>query len=227
MRIIRVVDLSVPVGAGTVVYPGDPEPALTVHSTIEHDGFNLLAVEMGSQTGTHVDAPFHFDAATPRIDELPLERFFGPAVVVDATGLPPRGRITWEEHVAPVASRLAPGTIVLLRTDWSAHYGTPTYFENPFLDADAARRVLELGVRTFCIDAINIDETPDDDHPGEGFPVHHLIAEAGGVIGENFRNVAAITWPDPVVSCFPIALEAADGAPVRAVAMELDATGAH
>jgi kynurenine formamidase len=210
MRIIRFVDLSVPVGAGTVVYPGDPEPALTVHSTIEDDGFNLLAVEMGSQTGTHVDAPFHFDAATPRID-----------------GLPPRGRITWAEHVAPVASRLAPGTILLLRTDWSTHYGTPTYFENPFLDADAARRVLELGVRTFCIDAINIDETPDDDHPGEGFPVHHLIAEAGGVIGENFRNVAAITWPDPVVSCFPIALEAADGAPVRAVAMELDPTGAH
>lgn len=227
MRIIRIVDLSVPVGAGTVVYPGDPEPALTVHSTIEDDGFNLLAVEMGSQTGTHVDAPFHFDATTPRIDELPLERFFGPAVVVDATGLPPRGRITWEEHVAPVANRLAPGTILLLRTEWSTHYGTPTYFENPFLDADAARRALELGVRTFCIDAINIDETPDDDHPGEGFPVHHLIAEAGGVIGENFRNLAAITWPDPVVSCFPIALEAADGAPVRAVAMELDPTGAH
>ncbi len=225
MRITRIVDLSAPVGDGTVVYPGDPEPRLTVHSTIDRDGFNLLSVSMGSQTGTHVDAPFHFDARTPRIDELPLERFFGSAVVVDATGLPARGRITWNEHLAPVADRLAPGVIVLLRTDWSTHYGTPTYFENPFLDADAARQILELGVRTICIDAINLDETPDDDHPGEGFPVHHLIAEAGGVIGENFRILAAITWPDPVVSCFPIALEAADGAPVRAVALELGGPG--
>jgi kynurenine formamidase len=220
MRITRLVDLSVPVGPGTVVYPGDPEPRLEVHSTIERDGFNLLSVSIGSQTGTHVDAPFHFDAATPRLDELPLDRFLGPAVVVDASGLGARGRITWE-RVAPVASRLGPGTIVLLRTDWSTTYGDAAYFANPFLDPEACRRMLDLGVRTFCIDAINIDETPDEAHPGDGFPAHHLIAEAGGVIGENFRNLAAVDWPDPMVMCLPIALEGADGGPVRAVAVEL------
>ena len=41
------------------------------------------------------------------------------------------------------------------------------------------------------------------------------------MIGENFRNLGAVDWPDPVVSCFPIALEAADGAPVRAVALQV------
>ena len=220
MRATQLVDLSHVVGARTVVYPGDPEPRLAPHSTIERDGFNLLSVQMGSQTGTHVDAPFHFDAATPRIGELPLERFFGPAAVLDVSGLAPRTPIGWD-HVAPAAEALAPGTIVLLRTDWSRHYGTPAYFDHPFLAADAARRLLDLGVRTICIDAINLDETPDQDHPGVGFPVHHLIAEAHGVIGENFRNLAAVTWADPVVACFPIALEDADGAPVRAVAMEL------
>ena len=81
--------------------------------------------------------------------------------------------------MAPVADRLAPGVVVLLRTGWSAHYGTERYFEHPFLGADACRRMLDLGVRTFCIDAINIDETPDDDHPGVGFPSHHLISRAG------------------------------------------------
>jgi kynurenine formamidase len=220
MRITRLVDLSVPVGAGTVVYPGDPEPALTVHSTVARDGFNLLHVAMGSQTGTHVDAPYHFDDATPRIDEVPLDRFLGPAVVVDATDAGPRGRIGWR-HVEPVADRLGPGVVVLLRTDWSLRYGDPSYFDNPFLDAGACRRMLDAGVRTFCIDAINLDETPDPDHPGEGFPVHHLIAEAGGVIGENLRNLAAVDWADPFVMALPIALEGADGAPVRAVAVEL------
>ncbi len=220
MRAERLVDLSVPVGPGTVVYPGDPTPRLAVHSTIERDGFNLLDVAIGSQTGTHVDAPYHFDAATPRIDELPLDLFVGTAVVVDATGLGPRGRITWS-RVAPYSDSLRRGTIALLRTDWSHHYGRPDYFDNPFLDADACRRMLDLGVRTFCIDAINLDETPDDEHSGEGFPVHHLIAEAGGVIGENFRNLALVDWPDPFVTCLPVALEGADGAPVRAVALEL------
>lgn len=215
-------DLSVPVGPHTVVYPGDPQPALRVHSTIEQDGFNLLHVRMGSQTGTHVDAPYHFEASTCRIDEVPLTRFIGPAVVVDATRVGPRGRIRWE-HVAPVADHLDTGTVVMLHTGWANRYGEPAYFENPFLDADACRRMLDLGVRTFCIDAINIDETPDEDHPGEGFPVHHLIARAEGVIGENFRNLGAIDWPDPWVSFFPLALEGADGAPVRAVAIELKA----
>jgi kynurenine formamidase len=222
MRITRIVDLSVPVGPDTVVYPGDPRPQLRTHSTVAADGFNLLRVHLGSQSGTHVDAPFHFDDDTPRIDELPLDRFLGPAVVVDATAVGARGRITWE-HVEPVADRLRPGVVVLLHTGWSRTYGTPAYFANPFLDAEACSRILAAGVRTICLDAINIDETPDDDHPGEGFPVHHLVARAGGVIGENLRNLDQLDWDEPFVMCLPIALEGADGAPVRAVAVELRA----
>jgi kynurenine formamidase len=220
MRVTRLVDLSVPVGPATVVYPGDPEPELTVHSTIERDGFNLLHVRMGSQSGTHVDAPYHFEEDGPRIDEVPLERFLGPAVVVDATAAGERGRITWE-YVEPVAHRLRPGTLVLLHTGWAGRYGTPAYFAHPFLDAGACRRLLDLGVRTICVDAINLDETPDDEHPGEGFPVHHLIARAGGVIGENFRNLEQVDWPDPFVLSLPVRLVGADGAPVRAVAVQL------
>lgn len=220
MRVLRIVDLSVPVGPGTVIYPGDPEPALTVHSTIERDGFNLLDVHLGSQTGTHVDAPFHFEESGARIDELDLTLFTGPGVVVDATGMGPRGVVTWD-HIEPVADRIDPGTIVLLHTGWDEHYGTPAYFENPYLDADACRRLLELGVRTIGLDALNLDETPDEEHPGVGFPCHHLIADLGGVIIENLRGLGDIDFADPFVSVLPIRLEAADGAPVRAVAVEL------
>lgn len=220
MRVLRIVDLSVPVGPGTVTYPGDPQPALAVHSTIERDGFNLLDVHLGSQTGTHVDAPYHFEQDGARIDELDLTLFTGPGVVVDATDLGPRGAVTWE-HIAPVADLIGPGSVVLLHTGWDAHYGTPAYFENPYLDADACQRLLDLGVRTIGLDALNLDETPDDEHPGVGFPCHHLIAGLGGVIIENLRGLGDIDFADPFVSVLPIRLEAADGAPVRAVAMEL------
>lgn len=213
------VDLSVPVDAGTVVYPGDPSPRFEVHSTIERDGFNLLDVHIGSQSGTHVDAPYHFEPDGLRLDEIPVERFVGPGVVVDATGLGARAAIEWD-HVAPVADQLVPGAVVLLRTGWSAHYGTPRYFEHPFLGAEACERMLDLGVRTFCIDAINIDETPDDEHPGVGFPAHHLISRVGGVIGENFR-LEGLPEGEFLVACTPIRLTGADGGPVRAVAIEL------
>lgn len=216
------VDLSVPVNAETQVYPGDPVLQFSVHSTIERDGFNLLNVTMGSQTGTHVDAPYHFSETGLKIGEIPLDRFVGRGVIVDARSAGARGRIGWD-LIAPVADQVRPGSIVILHTGWSAHYGTDEYFENPFLDADACRRLIELGARTFAIDAINIDETPDDAHPGEGFPVHHLIADVDGVICENMTNVAAIDFESPFISLLPIAFESADGAPVRAVAIQLSA----
>lgn len=222
MKIHRVVDLSVVINSATQVYPGDPEPRFDPHSTIQRDGFNLLKVTMGSQTGTHVDAPYHFDESAAKLDELPLDRFIGTGVVVDARAAGARGRITWD-YFEGVEKSLVPGAIVLLHTGWSAHYGSSEYFDNPYLDADACARLVALGVRTFGIDAINIDETPDDDHPGEGFPVHHLIADVSGVIGENLSNLESIDFVDPLISLLPIAFEAADGAPVRAVALQIEA----
>jgi kynurenine formamidase len=209
------VDLSVPVGPGTQVYPGDPIPQLSTHATVSADGFNLLHVSMGSQTGTHVDAPYHFQSSGLRLDSLDLGLFVGTGVVLDVRGLAPRTPIGVD---LVDFSGLRPGVIALICTGWSAHYGTSEYFDHPFLEAETCRRMLDLGVRTFCIDAINIDETPSE----IGYPVHHLIASAGGVIGENFRNLELIDFPDPLVSCLPIALENADGAPVRAVAMQLE-----
>ncbi len=75
------------------------------------------------------------------------------------------------------------------------------------------------GVRAFCIDAINIDETPDETHPGVGFPSHHLISRLG-VIGEDFR-LEGLPVGDFLVACTPIRLTGADEGPVRAVAIEL------
>jgi kynurenine formamidase len=221
VRVVRSVDLSVPLDEDTPVYPGDPVPRIRPASTIASDGFNLLSVSMGSQTGTHVDAPYHFADDGARIDQLDLSLFVGPGVVVDVTGHRAREPIGWAA-VAPYADRLGPGRILLLHTGWSRHYGTARYYEHPYLDAGACERLLDLGVRTFLLDAVNIDETPDDSHPGVGFPAHHLIADAGGVIGENLRNLGQIDF-DPFISCLPLRLSGADGAPVRAVALQLDA----
>lgn len=217
MAILDLVDLSVPLDERTQIYPGDPELRFLPHSTVARDGFNLLAVHMGTQTGTHVDAPRHFEDDAPTLDELPLSRFLGPAVVVDVATLGPRVPVT-VEHLAPALPRLAPDAIVLLHTGWSRHLGTDAYFDHPYLDADACRTLLDAGVRTIGIDAPSLDETPDDDRPGVGFPVHHLIARAEGVICENLTNLGAVPATGATVSLLPIAFAGTDGAPVRAVA---------
>ena len=217
MAILELVDLSVPLQEGVPTYPGDPQLEFGPHSTVARDGFNLLTVHMGTQTGTHVDAPFHFEDDAPTLDRLPLTAFVGPGRIADLRDLGAREPIT-REHLAGVLDDLVPGTIVLLHTGWSRHFGTERYFDHPYLDADACRALLDAGVRTIGIDAINIDETPDETHPGVGFPVHHLIAQAAGVICENLTNLAAVRDPSPTVSLLPLAFVGTDGAPVRAVA---------
>lgn len=219
---LRAVDLSLALDATTQVYPGDPHVRLRTHSTIEADGFNLLHVEMGSQSGTNCDAPYHFLATGAPIDECDLTLFAGPAVIVDVRGKRAREPITAAD-VAPYLDRVRSGTVVVFHTGWPKHYGTAVYLDHPYLTTEACDALLDRGVRTFCLDVLNIDETPDDRHPSEGFPVHLLVARAGGIVVENLTGLERIDFDDVFITVFPLRLTGADGSPTRAVALQLGA----
>jgi kynurenine formamidase len=216
---VRVVDLSIPIDAATPFYPGDPEPRVCPATSIAREGFNVSRLELGSHSGTHCDAPYHFVDDGLRIDELPLERFAGRAVLVDLAGIEARTAIGWDAF-APHTAELEEGSIVLLFTDWASRRHDPSYFDHPYLDGDACARLLSLGVRTFGIDAINIDETPTGELDRATFRCHDAIARAGGVIVENLANLGALRGhPWPLVTMLPLSVPGADGAPTRAVAL--------
>lgn len=216
----RVVDLSVVLDAGTQVYPGDPQPGFSVATRIETDGYNLLDVHIGSQSGTHVDSPYHFKDDGLRLEDCDLSLFVGPGIFIDVRGHEPRQPIEMRD-IAPYEDRLGPRTIAVFHTGWSRHYGTVSYFDHPFLDANACERMLNNGVRTFALDGINLDETILDDRE-PNFSCHLQIADAGGIICENLTNLAAVDFEDPIVSLLPVRFGGdADGAPCRAVAFKV------
>ncbi|MFE5286885.1 cyclase family protein [Nocardia sp. NPDC056611] len=211
---MRILDLSVPIRSGMPVYPGDPEVSVRPALTVAADGVNVLHLDMGSQTGTHVDAPRHIDDALPALDELPLERFTGPAVVVDARAAGAGGSIGREYF----EGRVAAGVIVLVATGWSEHWGTHEYLNHPHLTVAAAEYLVAAGVRTVGVDALSVDPTP-----AEEIPVHRILCGAHAVIAENLTGLAAVLAAQEAgqrveVSLFPLQLPGADGAPVRAVA---------
>jgi kynurenine formamidase len=220
VRVGRVVDLSRRVDDHTQVYPGDPEVRLEPAATLAAHGVNVLSLHIGSHSGTHVDAPYHFVEKGARIDALDPRLFVGPAVFLDVRGKGPRERVTADD-LRPFEDRLSGDVIAVVRTGWEEHYGTPGYYDHPFLDSGAARLLLDAGTRTVAIDALSVDETVlEGPHP-DGYPAHHLILGAGGVIAENLTNLGAVDFPDPLLSLLPVKLGGADGAPVRAVAMEV------
>ena len=220
-RVRRTVDLSHAVVDGMPVYPGDPAVRITPATTIGAHGYNVLHLHLGSQSGTHVDAPYHFLDDGARIDELPLELFLGPALVVDVRGKEPREAITWAD-LAPHAGHLGPDRRLVLHTGWDAYWGSERYVAHPYLAGEAAERLVAAGVRTIGIDALSLDETVPGGEGAGGFAAHAAVLGAGGVIVENLCNLAALTTATPVLSVLPLRLAGADGAPVRAVALELE-----
>ncbi|MER7547062.1 cyclase family protein [Spirillospora sp. NPDC127506] len=216
---VELLDLSVPITTGMPVYPGDPEVEAAPALTTAESGVNVLRLHMGSQTGTHVDAPFHIDDALPRLDELPLTRFTGPAAVMDVRGLPPRAPIP----PGALPPGLEPGDVLLIATGWSAHWGTDDYLAHPYPAPETAEAIIAAGVRTVAVDALSVDPTPPPGSDDFSLAVHRVLCGAGAVIAENVTGLDAVVDAYEAgcsieLFLFPIALAAADGAPARAVA---------
>ena len=88
---MRVIDLSQPIFQGMSVFPGDPEVEIQVSGSPAAATGLIRRISLGSHTGTHVDAFSHMHPQGTNLDDIPLERYFGPARVVRPGRSLPRG----------------------------------------------------------------------------------------------------------------------------------------
>lgn|SRR5699024_2371226 len=80
---MKIIDLTMPISSGMDVYPGDPEVKIECIHTYEKNSWELRQIQMGSHTGTHVDAYSHMHKGKSTLDDISLERFFGKALLVE------------------------------------------------------------------------------------------------------------------------------------------------
>jgi kynurenine formamidase len=215
IKLRKIVDLSLKLNSDTPIYPGDPKPNISIATTIENDGYNLFNLHLGSQTGSHIDAPYHFDNQGTTVDSIDLTLCFGTGFVIDVSHKTSNEEITLED-ILPHANKIDNCNMVLFKTCWDKKKGTKEFFEHPYLSKKGAEYLLSKGIKTLAIDTINLDRTG-----GSSFPVHELYAKANGIIAENLANFSDITFENPVISILPLNLEGCDGSPVRAVAIQL------
>lgn len=213
-KIKKIIDLSQEINRSTFVYPGDPHPSFEPIATIQNDGYNILQVCMGSQSGTHADAPYHFSNDGKTIDQCDLSLFTGEGIVIPVLDKEPHQPITLAD-VEPYLSAFYDQMIVVFHTGWSRYNQTDQYFAHPYLSIEAVQALLDRGVRTFGVDMINIDDTGTN-----AYPAHHLIVKYDGIIIENLTNLDEIDFDKPFFSFLPLKMTNADGAPIRAVAIE-------
>lgn len=191
-------------------------------------------LSIGTHAATHVDAPYHYNstiqgAPAPTIDELPLERFFGPGVVVDARHKADGDPVTTEEMQAGTAGAghdLHPGDIVLVHTGRDAYYHDRDYMlRGCGVTAEATRWLYDEGVRVMGIDAWGWDAPLDKqasraverDEPGIFWAAHQVDLPYSQI--ERLTNLAALPLTGFIVACFPLKIKRASAGLSRVVAI--------
>jgi kynurenine formamidase len=201
------------------------------------EGWTRETVTLGTHNATHVDAPYHYNsriqgAPAQTIDELPLERFFGPGVVVDMTHKADGDAVTAAEMEAGIAAaghELRDGDIVFVRTGRDAFYDAPGYIAlGPGVTAEATHWLFDRGVRVMGIDAWGWDrplqmqaaDALERRETGIFWEAHQCDLPYSQI--ERLVNLGELPPTGFTVACFPLKIARASAAPARVVAI-LDA----
>lgn len=183
------------------VYPGDPAPKREVLASIDvGDLYNLTAFYMCAHNGTHVDAPSHFLRGSASVDELSLSSTVGFAFVVEHEGIVSRD----DAEAILKKARLT--------------------------NEEAAKRILIKGRATVSDEAAEIfaaagllllgNESQTVGYENAPMKTHKALLGAGTVLLEGIR-LSAIREGVYLLAAQPINLGDADGAPCRAILIEL------
>jgi kynurenine formamidase len=232
----RLVDLTHSLNAETLYWPTSPSTfkldRLSYGRTEGGWFYSANAFSAPEHGGTHLDAPIHFAEGRQTSDKIPLESLIGPAVVINISAKAAANsdyRLTREDVLAFERrhGRIRPGTIVLLRTDWSRrwpdrkrYFGDDTPNETsrlhfPSFSEGAARLLVEdRKAKALGTDVASIDYGQSKD-----FIVHRIAAERNVPGLENLTNLDQLPPTGASVIALPIKIEGGSGGPARVIAL--------
>jgi len=205
-------DVSVPIQNGMPVWPSDPPVKLTPEAHRSKDGTHtvrLTSIEMGSHTGTHMDAPHHFVDNGRTLNQIPLDWLVGEAAVFHIPGVRSIERSTLETLDWSGVQR------VLFKTDNSERWSDNRFHEDfVYLEPEAAAFLVERGVRLVGIDYLSIDRFASGSHPT------HLVLLPRDVVIIEGLNLSQVAPGRYHMVALPLNLQGADGAPTRVILMD-------
>lgn len=206
------IDISVPLHDGMVNWPGDPPVRITRSLDLDAgDEANVSSLDMGAHTGTHMDGPLHFLPEGAGLDTMPLDATIGPARVVSIADPTAIRAAELRRH------DIAAGERILFKTHNSREPWVRRPFRSDFvaIAPDAARYLVERGVRTVGVDYLSVGSLGPD-----GKETHHLLLGADIWLIEGLF-LADVPPGHYELICLPLRIERSDGAPCRAIVRPL------
>ena len=197
------IDISVPIYAGMVHWPGDPSIEVDTISHVEHgDTCTVSVLKLSAHTGTHIDAPKHFLAGGSATHDIALHALLGPARVIEIKDRDAIKEAELRRH------NLAPSERLLFKTLNSQRCWNTPQFVSQFIQIaeDAASYLAELKPSTIGVDYLSVG-SPE---------VHRTLLGAGIVLLEGL-NLAEVNPGHYELVCLPLKILGGDGAPARAL----------
>ena len=233
----QIIDLTHSFDSETIFWPTEEGFVLEKGpESVTDQGYYYAAhrFRMAEHGGTHIDAPIHFYENRWTVDEIPLDRLVGPAIVVDVTSRCAENR----DYRASVADfeawerqhgRIPDASIVLVRTgfgrfwpDRKAYLGTEergvaavAELHFPGLHPDAARWL--IGERR--IHAVGLDSASIDHGQSKQFETHRILFEANVPAFENLAGLDELPATGFTVVALPIKIRGGSGGPLRVIAI--------
>lgn len=233
----RIVDLTHDFAADTIFWPTEKPFSLEVEFAGETPGGWYYAAnrfDTAEHGGTHLDAPIHFAAHGETADRIPVERFLGPAAVVDVRPAATADAdllvgvgdlLRWEAR----NGRIPDGALVLVRTGWSDRWGDRArYLGTDRTGADAVKDLHFPGIAPeaarWLVDerrvaAVGIDTASIDRGQSTDFQTHRILLGAGIPAFENVANLGELPESGSFVIALPMKIRGGSGGPARIIAL--------
>ena len=181
------------------------------------EGWNASTLHLYSHSGTHMDAPWHFEVNEQTIDEFPIDRFFVDTWVVDMAPVEPRQLIQVSD-LGLVRDQVKKGEGIILKTDWSFRAGTEVYRDGlPRISEELAKWLGQKGISLIGVEGPSV---ADVNNLEEVTRIHEILLSNDIIIVEGLTNLNQITQPRVRLIALPLKVQKGDGAPARVIAVE-------
>src|SRR5215467_8286139 len=213
---MRLVDLTLEITSDMITFPGYPMPTFIKWSNFETQGYVSETMFLSTHTGTHMDAPFHFDPNGPTIDKVEIERY----VCNDALLLKIQkdsNQIISSDDIRNSKCEIKEKDTIVFSTGWEKRIKEKDNYinNNPGLSKDAAEFLVEKKVNAVAIDCPSIDKGTDS-----GLVVHRTLLSNQILIIENLCNLYKFNNQRFTLLITPLKLAGASGSPIRAIGIE-------
>ncbi len=204
---MRIIDLTHPITDGMRVYfPWHPPTRIEQTATYETNNCIVHRLDIGTHTGTHIDAPSHIFEGMHHIDAYDLSLWISEAQVLDFTPRSPNQEISGKEMEQ---MEVAEGLGVIVRTGWDLYFGKDEYYRSyPAMSAEAGEILIRKKVKYLAAD------TPFT------MEIHKLFLSRGKPLITNLNNLGSIRRPVVKLLALPLLIKDGDGAPARVLAVE-------